>query len=502
MLCDFILEPLLRKMIFVCSGDTLESLKFPLDSTFMYMTASADEIAARQQIFRDFLNDREFTGKTGEAHEQLKRLKELARSLGDFRIHTNEELIYSLMELLLFVDAVEAMDAAYSAASKLKSERLRDMFMRIRNLTEDRQYINLKNWLYSLDHVLRSVKSVTLGVNLDAQLNVSEVGLVSINDQPYVNNKILDRVIRDHQPQPEFTCIASVGIHEDGGLFSKSVININRGLYNTLNDMYKGTLKNLNRYLTSEVQEAVLSLLSVEDELDFILSAVKYVNSLKESGMCISWPVISEKTELSRLYNPLLIGKCPVKDIVPSSVRFNEDGRIYILTGPNSGGKTVYITAIGQAQIMFQLGLPVCAVSAEMCVYEKILTHFILPTVKASESRLANEAERMKESLSKVSKNTLILLDETFSSTSAYDGMILAEALIKYLGNIGCHAVYVTHLLDLNGKVRDLEGVKMLCAAVENGVRTYEIVPHTGDVPISSMARDIAENNGLGFLFG
>ena len=230
MICEFRLEPLFVVMSFVCSGDALDSLKFPIGSTFMYMTYSSEEIKERQMIFRDFLSDDVFCDKMHEAHGQLKRLRDLARNLGDMRKQTNEEMIYSLMELLLFIDSTEALDEAYSSAPKLKSERLRNNFVRIRNLTEDVQYRNLKKWLYSLDHVLRSVKSVTLGVNLDAQLNVSEVGLVSINDQPYVNDKILDRVIRDHQPPKEFICISTVGIHEDGGIFQKSIININRGL--------------------------------------------------------------------------------------------------------------------------------------------------------------------------------------------------------------------------------------------------------------------------------
>ncbi|MBQ8511327.1 MAG: hypothetical protein IJ497_01820, partial [Clostridia bacterium] len=156
------------------------------------------------------------------------------------------------------------------------------------------------------------------------------------------------------------------------------------------------------------------------------------------------------------------------------------------------------------AQLMFQLGLPVCARSAKMKPYEKILTHFVMTTQKQSESRLVNETVRMKESLEQVTKNTLLLLDETFSSTSAYDAMFLAEALIKYLSRMGCSTVYVTHLHELAGRIRAMDensGVGMLTAKVADGKRTYEIVPHDGEENTSSMARDIVINSGLGFLF-
>ena len=133
--------------------------------------------------------------------------------------------------------------------------------------------------------------------------------------------------------------------------------------------------------------------------------------------------------------------KCPFRQNVPSSVRFTQSERIYILTGPNSGGKTVYLNAIGHGQLMFQMGLPVCAGAARMKPYEKILVHFVMTSQKQSESRLVNETVRLKESLEQVTENTLLLLDETFSSTSAYDAMLLAEALSRYLSRIHCSVV-------------------------------------------------------------
>ena len=242
----------------------------------------------------------------------------------------------------------------------------------------------------------------------------------------------------------------------------------------------------------------------MEDELEFMLSAVNYLKNLKREGIPLVFPEIGEKTTAAALYNPLLISKCRGDRITPSRVEFSEQERIWILTGPNAGGKTVFLNAVGHAQIMFQLGLPICARRAEMQIFDRILTHFVVSSQKQSESRLVNETVRMKDRLEQVTSRTLLLLDETFSSTSSYDAVYLAEALIRYLSRMGCCAVYVTHLHELVGRVRSMgdgSGVRMLTAKVENGRRTYEIIRHNGEEGISSMAKDIAVSSGLGFLF-
>lgn len=200
MLSEFKLQPLLSEKHLVCLQEAIESLNFPLTFARMNMTSDPGEIRERQMMFRDLLGDEKFTDALADAHEKLVLLCETAKNIGDVRISSNEELLYSLIELTTFTDAADALDEAYAAAEKIRSERLLTFFRTIRNLTEDVQYINLKNWLNGLNHGLRSIRSVTLGVNLDAQLNVSEVGIVSINDHPYVSDRILDRALRDETP--------------------------------------------------------------------------------------------------------------------------------------------------------------------------------------------------------------------------------------------------------------------------------------------------------------
>ena len=505
MLKDFKLPSLFGCCTQVCTEETALALRFPLAAYFIYMTTDPVEIADRQQLFRNFSADTALVSGMENVMEKLTSLAELARKLGSIQGRSNEELLYSLVELVVFVDTIELLDATYAEAENIRSPRLLDFFRCIRALTEDSQYGNLKNWLYGLESSMRSIRSLTLGVNLDAQLNVSEVGIVSINKQPYVSNRFLDRALREEASPAEFSCIAAVGIRETGSLLQRSQIVINREFYNAMNEITGGTLKNLRKYLTAEIQSAVLSLLSVEPELRFLTDALRYIRRLREYGLPLVYPAVSNRNTLQGLYDPLLAEKIPVKTIVPSSAAFSAENSIYILTGPNAGGKTVYLTAIGHAQLQFQLGLPVCAVAAEMRMYDTLLTHFVAAVQKESESRLVNETVRLKEVLEHLTPDTLFLLDETFSSTNAYDGLFLAEALIKYLLRVGCHCLYVTHLHSLVRRASEMQAlgeqrVQLLSAKAEDGKRTYQILPCTGEPLQTSLAEDIIRENGLGFL--
>lgn len=486
----------------VAFRDVVSSLHYSLPDSEMYLTASPQEIRTRQTIFRDFLTDTPFREAFTAACAHLDDFTELLRNLGNQSADSAEGLLYGLLELLAFTDTVDALDAAYSIAQNLLSERLIAFFTAIRRLKEAEEYRALRKWLHELDGNLRCIRSLTLGVNLDAQLNITEVGIVSINDQPFVCGNWLDKIMMMEQPPAEFQCMSVVGIREVKNWLQVNQMVINSEFYTSMNALYRKALKNLKKQILLSIQDAMRALASMRDDFHFLLRAVHMITQQKEQGFHPIFPEVGSETIVENLYNPLLVTKCKVRSIVPSSVSFGRDGKISILTGPNSGGKSVYLTSIGTAQISFQLGLPICAVgSAKMKPYRKIATHFIESTAGDTESRLAVESKRLQKILSGTDCDTLLLLDETFSSTSAYDALFLSECLMRYLMKTGCDAVYVTHLHELPSRLAAIPVIRHITPQTQDGQRTYRIVPYQGEEITSSLAKDIVIENGLGFIF-
>jgi DNA mismatch repair protein MutS len=97
--------------------------------------------------------------------------------------------------------------------------------------------------------------------------------------------------------------------------------------------------------------------------------------------------------------NPLL-----VKDghdghrVVPNDIGYLPNQNVFVITGPNNGGKTTYVTTVGLVQLMSQKGLFVPAESAEVSFVDRIYTHFVTPDdITKGEGRYRNELMRVKE---------------------------------------------------------------------------------------------------------
>ncbi len=484
----------------IASAETLESLRFPLPNAAGRLTDDPAEIAARQGIFSDLMNFPALEDTFADAKMKLDALAELVRKSGGFLPKDSESALYALRELTVFTDAVDAL----SHAEPVRSERLSAFFSAVRGIAEDPDFAALRDWLDTLADSLRNIRSLTLGVNLDAQLGATEAGIVSINSKPFMAGNFVERGLRKEAAEEGYSLLGVIGIRENGTFLGPDKLAVDRAFYTAMNEIVRGSLRNLRRRITSDFADVMRSLLARADEIGHLLSCASLLRRMKEAKLPLTFPETGVETKLLRLYSVALTDKLPVSRIVPSDVRMTDEERIFILTGPNAGGKTVYCTALGIAQLLYQLGLPVPARSAVMQTFARIAVHFTRDTAGSTESRLADEAARLREALDGADSGTLLLLDETFSSTSAFDALYLAEAMIGWLLAAGCRALYSTHLHELTAKYGGgaVPGVDCLSAKVEDGRRTYEIVPRTDEDPSTSLARDIAVENGLGFLFG
>ncbi len=132
------------------------------------------------------------------------------------------------------------------------------------------------------------------------------------------------------------------------------------------------------------------------------------------------------KFNVTRLINPYLLGKVEIGKITPNNIVFEENEKgtplsIFVITGPNSGGKSVYPKFIGIACILGQLGFHVPAREAHLVPFDGIFCHF--PTEgPQEESRLVSECRRMREILDDMTGDSLLHMDESFSGTSASKG--------------------------------------------------------------------------------
>ena len=372
-----------------------------------------------------------------------------------------ENLLPSIVELTYYVDSHALQQSALHQALRRLSElemyvdcikRLGDIFrqvggavtaeglLRLRRLVDaieaDENFRVLAAELPALGEEVRAVSSVTIGVNLNAQLLPVEATLVSVNAQRYkgASGSLLGKLLG--RKADEFQGIAQlhgIAARPGAGLVPSNVPEnpLLVPLFKDLNDVLAAAARVLIAALKRYIQINGQFLVLLVSEFAFYLGALRMVRLLRESGLPVCRPEAAPADErvcrIEGSYNLGLAfrlrGKHPNevlgRHIVANDVAFGPEGRIFILTGPNRGGKTTYTQAVGVAQVLFQAGLCVPGAHARISPVDAIYTHFQgeeKPGMDAG--RLGEEAKRLSDIFARATRRSLILLNESLSSTS------------------------------------------------------------------------------------
>ncbi|GIW88717.1 MAG: hypothetical protein KatS3mg108_3041 [Isosphaeraceae bacterium] len=138
-------------------------------------------------------------------------------------------------------------------------------------------------------------------------------------------------------------------------------------------------------------------------------------------------------------------------EVVPIDVRLGEPVSMLIVTGPNTGGKTVALKTIGLLAAMAQSGLHVPArAGSRLPIFDDVMADIgDEQSIEQSLSTFSAHVKRMVEILGRATARSLVLIDELGAGTDPVEGAALGRSLLDELDSIGCLAVVTTHLGDL-----------------------------------------------------
>ena len=474
-----------------------------------YFTTDPSVIAHRTAVFGDMLACPEIAETLNRLIPILTDIMELRRLEAD--TGETESYLESITEIELYISSLATLHRGFSPIrEKLTSEAFRTLADRISELVESDYYVELNEKLSELTARVRDIRSVTIGVNLDAQLRPSSAGVLSINPEPFRSGDVLDKILRLNFKEDEYTCIANlVPFGKKQSENQKTALAL--AFNSAINDVYRQSLRSWKKIVQSYVLENTDFLLGLVPEIEFLVKGTALLRALSEKELPLCTPKIVEDDNVfcaKGLYNPCVALKVD-DEIVPNDVAFNQtDGAmIYVLTGPNRGGKSVITCAIGLSQALMQLGLFIPAESAEISIADGIFTHF--PTGAddtIDKGRLGEECARLRDIFEEVTERSLVLLDESLSSTGSFEASYIAAEVLAGLSRIGCRTLFSTHLHELASKIDEInartapdggKAIDTLVAGIEEGKRSFKIIRTKPDG--KSYARDIAEKYGISY---
>src|SRR6185437_3752411 len=163
-------------------------------------------------------------------------------------------------------------------------------------------------------------------------------------------------------------------------------------------------------------------------------------------------PENSRRLVLDKARHPLLedILKRQGKRIVPVSLELNETLRTLLISGPNTGGKTVTMKTVGLLTLMAHAGLPVPAAHAELPVFDQVLADVgDNQSIQESLSTFSAHITHLRDMLEEATPDTLVLLDELGRATDPEEGGALGVAILDSFLERRAFVLASTHLLAL-----------------------------------------------------
>ncbi len=419
-----------------------------------FLTADPATMRAREALFFELLDTPGLFEALRESFARLNDIFELQSAREGAM--SEEQLLFSIRELEGYLDYLAGMRAIFESYP-IHSELLLGLWRAVEPLCTGADYDALRAAVEKQSRTVSGIKSVTVGVNLGASLRPVEAGVVAVHDESYVSGDLISHLLRLDFEKTDLTCMAPLAItgrrwtpQEQAAMQEAT----NAALRKILGD----SLRSWATVIKSHVLGNLRALGPLAEEWRFVAAATESLRRLRAAGGSLCRPTILDAPGDERvegLYHPLLaLAVEHPSAVVRNDLTFDGDGRLFILTGPNSGGKSVYLQAVGLCYVLLHLGLPLPADRATVFPVTAILTHFAdARDGSFGKGRLEAECARIREINSALTApggaRSLLLFDEALSGTNATEAVVISTELLAAYAALGVRGVWVTHFHDL-----------------------------------------------------
>ena len=459
--------------------------EYNLKPFFWTLLNHVETVRYRYDILRDLENQ-----------ELLRYIQSFAQEMRTMRGHLAQadKLYYKYQKQSWFLDAV---DIYCGAVQRLTSD-LTLPEVRSRGFLAFREY--LTSHIESSDFTLlaaetRKLRSDLSGVRYSLQIEGKRVKVGPYDSDPDYGADVLQTFEKFKQ-----------GAAKEYRFYLSSAPDMNHveaAVLDMVAQLYPEIFSSLDEYCSRHRDYLDQTLGLFDREVQFYIACIEYIEPFKRAGLPFCYPSVTDQSKEVNGHDvfDLALADKLIREkaaVVTNDFHLSGPERIFVVSGPNQGGKTTFARTFGQLHYLASIGCPVPGREAELFLCDRLFTHFEKEEdIRNLSSKLEDDLLRIHRILELATPNSILIMNESFVSTTLSDALFLSEQVMQQIIQRDMLSVSVTFLDELASLGETTVSMVSTVDAEDPALRTFKIVRRPADGLAYAVA--IAEKYNLSY---